>query len=241
MRLRTFTRFTLGVMISGILALPLEARAEGPVVIRGGRAVKESPTAASAFRQGLAELERGNYEAAVKALRKAAAENPQAAETHYRLGLAYQGLGDEASALVHLRKAVALDGSFAPAREALGRLCAAQGARLLREGQTEQALDLLKEAVRYSPKHDEAYNNLGVALSRQGRIGEALDAFQQAVALNPGNIPAHYNLGLVYYALGNKDAAVTQYTLLTLQDPAAAAELFRLIQGTTRALPAFRY
>ena len=61
------------------------------------------------------------------------------------------------------------------------------------------------------------------------------------MALNPNNNQAQFNLGVTEYLMGNKNATVQQYTILTLTDPAAADELFRIIQGTSQVATPYRY
>jgi Flp pilus assembly protein TadD len=186
-------------------------------------------------------LNSGDYGKAVKAFQQTLAAYPRSAETYYYLGLAYDANGDQDKAVKSLMTAVRLKPNFPEARVNLGQIYNQQGLNLLRQGNPTQAAAVLKEAVAQDPKNDAAFNNLGVALGQQGQFTRSLSALKQAVALNPNNNQAQFNLGVTQYGLGNKNATVQQYAILTLRDPAAADELFRIIQNTSQVATPFRF
>jgi tetratricopeptide (TPR) repeat protein len=76
---------------------------------------------------GLIRLERGEAEAAVETLTRAAEARPHSARTHYRLGLARAAAGDAAGAREALRTALGL-GAFPEVEQARARLAQLQGA-----------------------------------------------------------------------------------------------------------------
>jgi protein O-GlcNAc transferase len=186
-------------------------------------------------------LNSGDYDKAVKAFQQSLAANPKSAEAYYHLGLAYDGQGDQDKAVKNLTKALRLKPNLSQARVALGQIYNQQGLNLLRQGNPAGAEAALKEAVTQDPKNDAALNNLGAALGQQGQLTRSLAALQRAVAINPNNNQAQFNLGVTQYTLGDKNATVQQYAILTLRDPAAADELFRLIQGTSQIATPFRF
>ncbi len=202
-----------------------------------------APPAATdvAYQQGLKYLNSGDYDKAVKAFQQTLAANPKSAEAYYYLGLAYDGQGEQDKAVKSLTTALRLKPNFPQARVSLGQMYNLQGLNQLRQGNPGQAEAFLKEAVAQDPKNDAAYNNLGVALGQQGQYTQSLAALERAVAVNPNNNQAQFNLGVTQYALGDKDATVQQYTILTLRDPAAADELFRIIQNTSQVATPFRF
>ena len=60
------------------------------------------------------------------------------------------------------------------------------GAVLLRLGETDAALDVLREAQRANPKHFATLANLGTAWQMAGDLEQAADCLRQAVVLAPG-------------------------------------------------------
>jgi tetratricopeptide (TPR) repeat protein len=240
----------------------VSAQGKGPEIIRGTKKVPAvspaqpqtlppaepgakpaAPPAPSdlAYQQGMKFLGAGDYDQAIKAFQQALTANPRSAATYYSLGLAYSAQGNQDKAVKNLMTALRLKPNFPQAHISLGQIYAQQGLNLLRQGHPERATAALKDAVAQDPKNDGAFNNLGVALAQQGNYTQSLAALQRAVALNPNNNQAQFNLGVTQYSLGNKNATVQQYTILTLTDPPAADELFRIIQGTSEVATPFRF
>jgi Flp pilus assembly protein TadD len=252
------------LFLAGGLLYPASVSAQGkaPEIIRGTKKVTPQPEVLPSaqpeaqpgtqpaappastnvsYQQGLKYLNSGDYGKAVKAFQQALAAYPRSAEAYYYLGLAYDGQGDQDKAVKSLMTAVRLKPNFSEARVALGKIYNLQGLNLLRQGNPGQAEALFKEAVAQDPKNDAAFNNLGVALGQQGQMSRSLAALQKAVTLNPNNNKAQFNLGVTQYSLGDKNATVRQYALLTLRDPNAADELFRIIQNSSQVATPFRF
>ena len=59
---------------------------------------------------------------------------------------------------------------------------------------------------------------------------KAVESFQHAIQLEPANTNALFNLGYAYVAVGNKQAAREQVSLLKPLVPALAEELLLLIE-----------
>ena len=251
-------RFLVGtaLFLVGWLLCPAAVSAQGkaPEIIRGTKKVTPEPPAASAaqpaaasvesdpsYQQGMKYLDARDYDKAIQAFQQALASNPKSAEIYYSLGMAYSAQGNQDKAVKNLKMALRLKPDFSQARVGLGQIYGQQGLNLLRQGSPGQAEAFLKEAVTQDPKNDGAFNNLGVALAQQGRYTQSVTALQRAVSVNPSNNQAQFNLGVTQYSMGNKNATVQQYTILTITDPAAADELFRIIQGTSQVASPFRF
>ena len=156
---------------------------------------------------GIAAIQAGAYEAAVKSLGAALERNPEASETHYNLGVALTRLErlDEAEAA--LRRALAVKPGYAEARKNL-RALAGRGRpehavpQILeaavahhRAGRAEVALEGYRRVLSVEPENVDALNLGGVALVQAGDIDEALRLLERAVALAPERADVHYNLG----------------------------------------------
>jgi tetratricopeptide (TPR) repeat protein len=220
---------------------PAQSSPAQPEVPPGTQPAASPASTNVSYQQGLKYLNSGDYGKAVKAFQQTVAANPRSAEAYYYMGLAYSGQGDQDKAIKSLTTAVRLKPNFTEAQVALGQIYNLRGVNLLRQGNPAQAAAALKEAVAQDPKNDAAFNNLGVALGQQGEFTRSLAALQRSVALNPNNNQAQFNLGVTQYSLGNKNATVAQYAILTITDPAAADELFRIIQNTSQVATPFRF
>uniref|UniRef100_A0A7V4GA75 Tetratricopeptide repeat protein n=1 Tax=Desulfobacca acetoxidans TaxID=60893 RepID=A0A7V4GA75_9BACT len=225
-----------------LLILPAPAAPAEPQVIKGrSPAPAAAREADRAYEQGLQAVAAGDYTRAVRTLQEVVKQKPEAAEAHYQLGLAYAGQGETDKAVASLEAALRQQPGLAPARVKLGEIYGERGLKFLREGEAVKAEAQLKAALQQNPQDDMAMSNLGVALGQQGRWAEAREAFQEAVTRNPNNTQAQFNLGVTCYLAGDKDGTTRQYALLSLLDPEAAAELFRLIQQTSSIAAPFRF
>jgi len=68
------------------------------------------------------------------------------------------------------------------------------GTRALDAGESDRAVDTLREAARLAPQASEIQNHLGLALAATGHPVEALAAFERALDLDCSNAAAARNL-----------------------------------------------
>jgi tetratricopeptide (TPR) repeat protein len=108
------------------------------------------------------------------------------------------------------------------------------GGSLLVQGQIDEAMEHLREALRLDPGHAEAHSNLGVALARRGRAADAIEEYRKALSLDPGQTQAYSNLGNALLQQGSVREAIEQFDqalAINPDDPQArtnrAGALFR--------------
>jgi len=87
------------------------------------------------------------------------------------------------------------------------------GGSLLVQGQVDEAIEHLQEALRLDPGHAEAHSNLGVALARRGRAADAIEEYRKALSLDPGQTQAYSNLGNALLQQGSVREALEQFDL----------------------------
>lgn len=129
---------------------------------------------------GSALLETGRFEAAVSALGKATELKPRLGAAHMLLGDAFRQLGDFKVALRSYRTAVALQRSPLT----LNKLACA----LRVEGQSDEAGELYREAIRLDPNFSLARVNLATL---QIETGQFDDARAQLAGLDGRALPPH--------------------------------------------------
>lgn len=83
----------------------------------------------------------------------------------------------------------------------------AQAKKLLENGQTDQALVLLKK----HPKNDQALNITGIAYLEMGKAQESLTFFNEAIKLNNQEYKFFYNRGNAYMSLKQPQEALSDY------------------------------
>lgn len=71
------------------------------------------------------------------------------------------------------------------------------GAAYLQEGQSQVALDEIKQAIAIDPRYADAFNLRGLAYLRLNNEALAADSFERALALNFLDANAAHNLGLL--------------------------------------------
>jgi tetratricopeptide (TPR) repeat protein len=99
----------------------------------------------------------------------------------------------------------------------------AEGERLLREGNTAKAIQVLKKASTTSPEDWRTFNLLGMAHHRAGNHADAMRAYRQVLALAEQDVSlihkvnvVHYNLGRLYLDAGKAAEAARELATYTL-------------------------
>ena len=80
-----------------------------------------------------------------------------------------------------------------------------------KQGQGEEALDLLRRAATLAPEEVLYHANLGVAFQRLDRLYEAEAAYRRALELKPDAPSGHFNLGLALQKQERNSEAETAY------------------------------
>lgn len=78
-----------------------------------------------------------------------------------------------------------------------------------RNGQSDEALNLLEQAIAADPANPAIYINASIILQDLGRYGEAIDKCRRAIAIKPDFAAAHAALGAVLCSAGEPEEAVT--------------------------------
>ncbi|MFN4180141.1 MAG: tetratricopeptide repeat protein [Armatimonadota bacterium] len=102
------------------------------------------------------------------------------------------------------------------------------------DGDVDEAIKLLREAVRIDSGFYKAWVNLGLAWERKGNLQEAEHCYEQAIRCQPHWFPlAHYNLAGLHLKRGRLDAALSQCDAAINSDPKFARAYLR--KGTILA------
>jgi len=112
----------------------------------------------------------------------------------------------------------------------------AQGIQKINQGETKDAIVLLKKALELSPENPEAAYYAGVAYSRDGDYKEAERLFLQTLQLDETYANAYLELGRIYYVTSRCDDLETLLSRFTeiSEDSALKGEAARLVDGCRR-------
>ncbi|MDH3376589.1 MAG: tetratricopeptide repeat protein [Gammaproteobacteria bacterium] len=91
---------------------------------------------------------------------------------------------------------------------------------LLRQNRdSDQAIELIQQALKAYPDQPIFLNSLGAAYSQIGQISEANDVFQRVVSVKDDYVEAHYNLGNTFRDLHRYEEAASEYQRVLDLDP----------------------
>lgn len=127
-------------------------------------------------------------------------KNGKAAEN---LGLTYERLGRTEEAIAAYRAAIALDST--PPQNAGVRV--SLGALLIESGKSDEAVNVLLQAVAITPGDARARRELGKAYLRLGQLDKAQRELEAAVRMEPESAPTHFLLSQAYNRQGLSDQA----------------------------------
>ena len=104
-------------------------------------------------------------------------------------------------------------------------------ARLMEQGDLEEAISLTQTAAQRAPEVALAWYNLGLMQRRRGDLAAALEAYGRALTLDPNNAECHQNNAVAQLLGGNIDASsssiIRAINLLQAQGGGDAAEQLR--------------
>jgi tetratricopeptide (TPR) repeat protein len=178
------------------------------------------------LKRGEAYRRRGEYDAAARDLRRAAAIDPLAIHPRELLGdIEYaMALADGASAQMRFSRAIARYRESVALDDRSARLQYKLGLASCRAGQIGSALTALREAIRLDPRFAEAHYVLGMCLRKAGQDAEAVRALERAVTLAPALLAAREELADLYASLRRFDARLPHVEALVALQPGAARE-----------------
>jgi tetratricopeptide (TPR) repeat protein len=190
---------------------------------------------AAHLKRGEAYRRRGEYDAALRDLRRAAEIDPLAVHPRELLGDVYYALAARdgaraaafADAVVRYRESVALD-------DRSSRLQYKLGLALYRAGQVPEAEASLRRALDLDPQFAEAHYALGLCLRAGRKTDEAVRAMERAVAIAPALLPAREELADIYAVTRRHDARLAHLEALAALQPSPARER-QLALGYARA------
>jgi len=140
-------------------------------------------------------FQRGYYDQAGAAFERALHDNPDSAEALYGLGSVYLNQQKTAEARESFERATKLHASYP---DTLANSWNNLGLLFARDGRTEEAIGYFDQALRLSPDHVVALENLGSAYRQLKQWDDARKAYERALAVSPNDPEANYGLGMVF-------------------------------------------
>ncbi|OGW97802.1 MAG: hypothetical protein A2Z81_03680 [Omnitrophica WOR_2 bacterium GWA2_45_18] len=162
---------------------------------------------------GIAYLDQGQYDLALKYLQKSAALHPRRAKVYNNIGNVYSRMNKFDLAILEYNKALALDRSNL-------RIYSNRGYAYLLLKQYPQALADFNQAIALKPSHaEQAYNNRGNVYDKLEKYDLALADYNQAIARNPLFAKAYNNRGCIYLVKKQYQRALDDFRRALELDP----------------------
>jgi tetratricopeptide (TPR) repeat protein len=149
-------------------------------------------------------FQRGYYDQAIASFERAFHDNPTSAEALYGVGSIYLQRKQNVEAREAFDRVTRLQASYP---DTLPNAWNNLGILAAREGQIAEAVPYFQQALKLSPDHLVALENLGNAYRQQKRLEDARQLLEHAVAVGPDDPEANYGLGMVYAQLDDTERA----------------------------------
>jgi tetratricopeptide (TPR) repeat protein/peroxiredoxin len=140
-------------------------------------------------------FQRGYMDQAAASFQIALRDDPSSAEALYGIGSVYVNQNKTSEARSSFERAVTLHASYP---ETLANSWNNLGLLSAREGHTAEAVGYFQQALKLSPDHLIALDNLGSAYRQQKRWDDARKIYGVALAVSADDAEANYGLGMIF-------------------------------------------
>ena len=175
--------------------------------------------AASLQAAALRYCEKGDRDAALTTLKRAASLDPRNANVRAFMAVVMLQLRATDVALDHLRVAHDLEPGNGDVLKLLVQT-------LIQTGRLQKALTMCEAALRRDRRFHEAWASLGLVYRRTHRSAQALACFDEAIALKPDDVESVANRAIALHDLGRVEEALAGYEAALARKPDFALARF---------------
>lgn len=164
------------------------------------------------LRMAAASAHAGNATEALTLYEKALEADPRNAQALFGIGTLAVRFGQPERGARHLRNAIARNRNVAEYHVHLS-------SALIDLDQLDEALVVVRRALKLKPRDAEALSNLGTILLKRDELDAAIVPLQRALDINPKLTTAHQNMAGVLLKQGRIDEALCCYRSTVMCDP----------------------
>jgi Flp pilus assembly protein TadD len=182
--------------------------------------------------EGIDAIKQQDFAKAKVLLSEARGASPEDAQAAYYLGVALQSLGESADAEKEYAAALALDPKLPEASMNLSAI-------KLEANAPDQALEVVEQALKHTPKHPDLLMNRALALEAVGKKEEAVKAYGAALEARPDNLELRLAYADMLGATGQAARGVEELKKAETDDPkllAAIANLFGRLKAPAECI-----
>lgn len=142
-------------------------------------------------------------------LKSMAEKLPHAYYIQFYLGQLYLNLENHDRALGHFEKSMTLN----PKEQDIPSICSYTGVCLKDMERYDEALSILEIGAALDNEREDIFNLMGFCHFKLKNHEKAIDCFKKVIALNPSSAIDYANIASNYRDMGERDKAVSYYTL----------------------------
>ena len=142
-------------------------------------------------------------------LKSMAEKLPHAYYIQFYLGQLYLNLENHDRALGHFEKSMTLN----PKEQDIPSICSYTGVCLKDMERYDEALSILEKGAALDNEREDIFNLMGFCHFKLKNHEKAIDCFKKVIALNPSSAIDYANIASNYRDMGERDKAVSYYTL----------------------------
>jgi len=178
------------------------------------------------IQEGVAEHDRGHYDAAIRMYEEALVQNPNNVEALYELAFSYSMKKDYRKSLE-----VAYQGAKYKSRMLAGFYMQI-GNNLDLLGEPKQSVEVYKAGIKLLPKMAMLHYNLAVTYRNLGKLDDARKAVKEAIAIDPDHPGSHAVLSGLWYEGRYKTPALLAACRFLVLEPRSerAASALRIVK-----------
>ena len=181
------------------------------------------------FRLGQALDRLGRSALALQHLQAAVSSDPRHFQARYLLAQLLRRQGDDAKSAEQFAAAERLKrGSESTVATDQTNFTYKQGVTLLEQGDLDNAIARLTEALTSTTNQVQVRNALGIAFQKKGDTASAKRQYQQALALDGNSVDTHLNYGALLMSAGDTASAEREFKRCLEIEPAFAEARFNL-------------
>jgi protein O-mannosyl-transferase len=215
-RFIAITLFAILIASNSYLTFERNTVWKSEVSLWSDAAMKSPMKARPVYNLGIAHVNDGQPEMAVRDFTRLIEIKPQLVTGYSKRGDVYIGLGQWDQVAADFSKVIELDPA---SKDAYYN----RGIAFANLGLFEKAIGDYSKTLDMDPGNLKARLNRGVAYLNTGQKDRAMADFTRTIEIDPKYADAYYNRGIAYYNQGQADPAIADYTRAIGADPHQAA------------------
>jgi protein O-mannosyl-transferase len=229
---RTIGLFIPILIIYSIIAYIYSKDYSDPMTFFSSAIASNSDNVGALNARGVEYMQNGNIQESLADLDRAIEIYPYYSTPYFNKGLIYHSVGDHIKAEYSFSQALKYDTLLPEVASRHPNILYNLSEEKIVLKKYDDAIVLLKIALKRSPTNGDLYNNLGFSYYSTAKYDSALYAFSKAIEFQPNSASYYTNRGLTKYSLKDFKGALADYSRVLAIDPNSAGPWYN--SGNTK-------